>query len=192
MRSTRRVSVTEARERMESDDPFADSSIRTPKEKHILEVAASAQPSKTAGRKGAAKKGAYYKARSKEWLENKTGKNDKGIEPDAPRDASRPQYQVADMEVVKTIFTPRGKMSIKRDQLGSDLLYLDLDDGTVAFLQVKSGDESDARLNRDALKGFAPHRFPVHSKQVVHIWRRGAKKPLVTVYDLNEPVDADV
>ena len=71
------------------------------------------------GRRSNASRGAYYKGRTRKWLE--------GL-----------GYQVADLEVVRWIHKPSGeRIPVKRDQFGSDLLAMNID-GFV-FVQVKSG-----------------------------------------------------
>ena len=69
-----------------------------------------------------AKIGAYYKTRSRKWLEARG-------------------WQVADMEVVRTVWTRRHSalksFAIKRDQFGSDLLAMD--STQCMFVQVKGG-----------------------------------------------------
>lgn len=104
-----------------------------------------------------AKRGAYWKARSKCYLE-------------------RQGFDVADMELVRTVFTPAGMMiPTKRDQFGSDLAFLAKD--VVVFVQVKGGVKPSKTLIREAKRGFEPYRFPVCSRREVHIWRFRARHP---------------
>ena len=110
-----------------------------------------------------ATRGAYYKARSKRWLQ-KEG------------------FQVADMELVRTVFTPYGQIYTKRDQFSSDLMYLTKD--IVVFVQVKGGMKPLSTLVKDAARSFAKHEFPEHSRQELHVWRPRARKPEVVAWPL--------
>lgn len=105
-----------------------------------------------------ATRGAYYKARSKKWLEMQ----------------GRTTF---DMEINRTVWTPRGPVSTKRDQLGADLGYLAAD--CVVFLQIKSGAKPTGTLHRMATEAFAAFTWPTHSRREVHVWRAGARSPEV-------------
>lgn len=106
-------------------------------------------------------RGNHYKARSKRVLE-------------------RAGYQVADMELVRSVFTPAGMMYAKRDQWGSDLIAKTEDE--VVFVQVKSvaaGRSPDLASARRAFAAAGP--WPPGTRRLIHVWRRGAREPLVTV-----------
>lgn len=84
-----------------------------------------------------AAKGAYYKARAKKWLEARG-------------------YQVADLEKVYWI---RGKIPVKRDQFGADLLAVSAD--RIAFVQVKGGRQAEGQGQfPDAKREFDRYQFP--------------------------------
>lgn len=103
-----------------------------------------------------AQRGAAAKARSKKW-------------------ALRHGYPVADMELVRVVYTPVGPMPKKKDQLGSDLLYL-APDGVV-FLQVKGGAKPTATFLRQAQQEFDEHKFPAACRLELHVWRPRARAP---------------
>ena len=65
-----------------------------------------------------AQKGAYYKSRTRVWL------RDRG-------------YDVAEFEVVRTLWTPKGRLPVKRDQWGADSVAKNAE--RLVFIQVKGG-----------------------------------------------------
>ena len=103
-------------------------------------------------------RGAYYKTRSKDWL-LKRG------------------YPVADMEIVRTNHTPNGVFSTKKDQWGSDLVYMDALD--VVFVQTKGGGKPTATLIKDAEEAFGEVKWATHSRRELHIWRPRKRAPEV-------------
>ena len=105
-----------------------------------------------------ASRGAYYKARSKKWIQ-KQG------------------FQVADMEVLRTVWTPHGPVCTKRDTFGSDLMYMTK--AVVVFVQVKGGMKPLSTLVKDAARTFGRYAFAEHCRQELHVWRPRAKQPEV-------------
>ena len=81
-----------------------------------------------------ASRGARAKARTKKYL------IDRG-------------YQVVDMEKVYWIITPRGRMPVKKDQAGSDLLAFNATD--LIFVQAKSGASATGGTFPEARRTFA-------------------------------------
>lgn len=111
-------------------------------------------------------KGAYYKARTRKWLEAQG-------------------YGVVEMEIVRWIFTPRGRIPIKRDQYGSDLLALDVSGNRVIFIQCKGG-ESGSKNISSAKREFSRFQFPASTSRWVVAWPLRSREPIV--YDCsNEP-----
>ena len=108
-------------------------------------------------------RGAYGKARSKKYLQQQG-------------------FQVADMEFVRTVWTPRGPICTKKDQFGSDLQYLTK--SIVVFVQVKYGTKPLSTLVKEAARAFANYEFPEHSRQELHVWRPRARKPEVVAWPL--------
>ena len=108
-----------------------------------------------------ASRGAYYKGRSKKFLE-------------------AAGYAVFDMEIQRIIYTPDGMLPTKRDQAGADLMFFDLAAGVVVFVQVKGGaSKSIATLTKDAMRAFEKFTFPFHSRRELHVWRPLARAPEV-------------
>jgi hypothetical protein len=104
-------------------------------------------------------RGSYYKARSKRHLE-------------------RAGYDVADMELVRNIWTPHGVLPSKRDQWASDLLAKNGEE--LVFVQVKSvapGRSPDVRVARRKFAAAGP--WPPSTRRIAHVWRRGARVPEV-------------
>lgn len=113
-----------------------------------------------------AQRGAYFKGRTKKWLES-IG------------------YQVADLEKVYYIHTPKGRVPIKRDQFGSDLLAVSTLD--VVFVQVKGGAAGSKKISAGR-KAFAEFAFPPTTKQWVVAWKPRAREPLVVDCAAPEPI----
>ena len=102
-------------------------------------------------------------------------------------------YQVADMEKVFYIFTPKGRIPTKRDQLGADLLAVPpihhatvheplTEDGygKTLFVQCKSGKSAIGGTFPDARRKFAEFSFsPAHTAQVVIEWPPRARQPRI-------------
>lgn len=104
-------------------------------------------------------RGNYYKARSKRHLE-------------------AAGYTVADMELVRNIWTPSGMLPVKKDQWASDLLGKT--ERELVFVQVKSvapGRSPDLASARRKFDDAGP--WPPSTRRVVHVWRRGARAPEV-------------
>ena len=102
-------------------------------------------------------RGAYYKGRSKRYLQTLG-------------------YDVADMELVRTVHLPRGIIPVKRDQWGADLIAKRADD--LLFVQVKSvalGRSPDLAGARLAFADAGP--WPPGTRRVVHVWRPRARIP---------------
>lgn len=105
-----------------------------------------------------ATRGAYFKARTRKYLQ-KHG------------------YQVAALEVVHWIFTPKGRLPTKRDQFGSDILAMN---GTeVVFVQVKGGEAARTGYFPDARRKFEEFTFPPGTKQWVVAWAPRAREPRI-------------
>ena len=101
-----------------------------------------------------ARKGAYWKGRTKKYLE-KAG------------------WQVGDLEVVRWIQPPgRDRMPVKRDQFGADLLCVNAE--TIVFVQVKGGKQKNLAKARRAFEGYT---FPPCSKQWLIFWKPRAHEP---------------
>lgn len=105
-----------------------------------------------------ASRGAAAKARTKRWL-------------------MAAGYQVADLEKVHWIFTPKGRIPKKNDQFASDLLAVN--DRFVLFIQVKSGKSAIGGTFPAARREFAKFTFPPTSKQYVIAWPPRARAPRI-------------
>lgn len=93
-----------------------------------------------------ATKGAYYKNRTRRWLQSK-------------------EYCVADMEMVRWIYTKNGtRVPVKRDQFGADLLAMNANE--LIFVQCKSG--AIGGNFPEAKRKFAEYTFPLSA--VVKCW----------------------
>lgn len=105
-----------------------------------------------------AKKGSYYKLRTKKWLEGKG-------------------YEVAFLERMMWIFTKdkttgeKKMIPIKRDQFGSDLLAVNSEQ--IIFVQVKLNKKNVA----DARAEFAKHVFPSCAQKWIVVWEVRAREP---------------
>lgn len=109
-----------------------------------------------------AKRGAYYKARTRRWLE-KQG------------------YQVFDMEVVRWIQRGNIRIPVKHDQCGADLGAMSATE--LVFVQVKSGNVNGNFPS--ARRKFAEFTFPPFVRRCVVAWARRARQPRVV--DCNKP-----
>lgn len=104
-----------------------------------------------------AQRGAYYKARTKRWLESEG-------------------YQVADLEKVHWIFrNGQREIPVKRDQFGSDLLAVS--GRRLVFIQVKSGKITGNFP--EARRAFDSFRFPPFAGRLVIAWAHGASTPRI-------------
>jgi len=107
----------------------------------------------------AAAKGQYYKSRTKKYLEAMG-------------------YQVAFLERVLWIQGAHGRVPVKRDQFGSDLLAVNLTD--VIFIQVKGGVSRRSQLAA-ARREFERYAFPAGTQQWIVCWAPRARLPEVIV-----------
>ena len=106
-----------------------------------------------------ARKGSYYKARSKKWL------IDHG-------------WLVWDMEVMHWIYPPgREPFPVKHDQLASDLGAMKGD--RIAFIQVKGGEAASGGTFPAARRAFAAFQFPSFVEQWVMAWAPRAREPRI-------------
>lgn len=103
-------------------------------------------------------RGARAKARTKVWL-------------------TKQGFHVADLEVVRWVWTPRGRLPIKRDQFASDLLAVD--ETRVVFVQVKSGASAKGGTFPRARREFATYTFPAWVDRWIVAWAPGARRPRV-------------
>ena len=86
-------------------------------------------------------------------------------------------WQVADLEVVRYIFGKGGRVPVKRDQFGSDLLAVN--DLEVVFVQVKSGKTAAGGTFPDARREFAKFTFPAGAVRRIIAWPPRARHPRV-------------
>ena len=110
------------------------------------------------GRRSNASRGAYYKGRTRKWLE------DLG-------------YQVADLEVVRWVTSPGGtiRFPVKRDQFGSDLLAMNKVESV--YVQVKSGKVSGNFPA--ARRKFDEFQWPPNTRRWVVAWAPRSRQPRV-------------
>ena len=109
-----------------------------------------------------ASRGAAAKGRTKKWLQAQG-------------------YQVADLEVVRWIFTPRGRVPVKRDQFASDLLAVN--EHFVCFVQVKSGASAAGGTFPAARRAFLEFTFPANTRRLIVGWPPRARVPRVIEVD---------
>lgn len=108
-----------------------------------------------------ASRGALAKARTKKWLVARG-------------------YQVGNLEEVRWIFRPGsegGRMPVKRDQFGSDLLAVSAKE--IVFVQVKSGEAARTGKFPEARRKFSEFTFPSGAKQWVVAWPPRSRDPRV-------------
>lgn len=107
-----------------------------------------------------AQKGAYYKTRTKRWLEVQG-------------------YTVVDLEIVRWVQRPGSdRFPVKRDQMGSDLLAVKAD--TELWIQVKGGKQAAGHGQfLPAQREFAKFTFPHWSEQWVVAWPPRARQPRI-------------
>ena len=103
-----------------------------------------------------AARGARWKARSRRFLEAQG-------------------YIVADLEIIRNVWTPIGIMPQKRDQWGSDLIAAC---GTRGYLwvQVKGFSTKKPSL-APARRTFAQFPRPPWTKKIIMLWKLGARAP---------------
>ena len=85
-----------------------------------------------------AKRGAYYKNRTRKWLEARG-------------------WHVADMEIVRWVGNSEKRFPIKRDQWGADLVAMS--ENFIAFVQVKGGKSATGNFPA-ARRAFAAVHWP--------------------------------
>lgn len=106
-----------------------------------------------------AAKGAYYKSRTKKWLE-------------------AGGYQVADLETVRWVYPPnRDPFPVKRDQFGSDLLAMTA--RSLIFVQVKGGATVSGGNFPAARRAFAQYHFPAFVQLWVIAWPVRSRAPRI-------------
>ena len=99
---------------------------------------------------------------------------------------------MADLERVHWIFTSKGRIPTKKDQMASDLLAVATPavnpyavttgrDARVLFVQVKSGKSAIGGTFPDARRKFAAFSFPGCTLQVVIAWAPRARHPRIVV-----------
>ena len=106
----------------------------------------------------AARKGSYYKTKTKKWLQSRG-------------------RQVADMELYRRI-SDRG--GIKVDQFGSDLLAMDA--AELIFVQVKGGKDATHQVAK-ACRAFGEFTFPTFVRLWIVCWPHRARAPRVWEVD---------
>lgn len=83
-------------------------------------------------------------------------------------------YIVVDLEIVRNVFTPRGIVSMKRDQLASDLMGVSAN-GYV-WVQVKG-----YTLKRPSLaaakRKFLEYPMPPSTTRCIMLWKLRAREP---------------
>jgi hypothetical protein len=105
-----------------------------------------------------ASRGAAAKGRTKAWLLERG-------------------YQVADLEVVRWMFGPGGRVPVKRDQFGSDLLAMSATE--IVFVQVKSGATAAGGTFPEARRAFAAVQFPIGVRRLIIAWPPRARAPRI-------------
>ena len=104
-------------------------------------------------------RGAYYKAKTRRWLEALG-------------------WQVGDLEVVRYVGWPK-RFAVKRDQFASDLIAVSKKHGII-FVQVKGGKSATGNFPA-ARRAFKAFNFPRGTccRQVVIAWTPGAREPRI-------------
>src|SRR3990167_3716490 len=105
-----------------------------------------------------ASRGAAAKGRTKKWL-------------------AAQGYHVADLEVVRWVFTAHGRVPVKRDQFASDLLAMSATE--IVFVQVKRGAAAIGGTFPAARRAFAAFAFPPAVRCLVVGWPPRARAPRV-------------
>jgi hypothetical protein len=81
------------------------------------------------------------------------------------------------MEIVKWIFTPKGRLPIKRDQFASDLVVMNKD--ILMFVQVKGGKAAIGGTFPAARRAFDAFVWPPFVKRLVVAWAPRAREPRI-------------
>lgn len=107
-----------------------------------------------------AARGAYFKSRTRKWLEAQG-------------------YQIFDMEVVRWVGVPGGRrVPIKRDQLGADLGAMNATE--IVFVQCKGGKQAiGAGTFPAARREFERFVFPPGVQRWIVAWAPRARAPRV-------------
>lgn len=120
-----------------------------------------------------AARGARAKTRTRKWLEAYG-------------------YQVADLEKVYYVRTPKGRLPVKRDQMGADLLAVLPPaplrfpgpypfDRDIVFVQVKSGASAKGGTFPSARRAFCGYPVSAVAAQAVVAWPPRARHPRIVV-----------
>ena len=111
-----------------------------------------------------ARRGAYYKARTKRWL-------------------IAQGWEVADMEVLKSVYPPgREPFFVKRDQWGADLIACRAASDELALIQTKGGEAARGGTFPAARRKFAKFTFPSFVQRWVVAWAPRAREPRIVLY----------
>lgn len=97
-----------------------------------------------------ARRGAYYKGKSRRLLE-------------------RLGYEVGNLEEVRMVGRGERLVPVKRDQFGADLLAMSHND--ILFVQVKSARKGGRVDLARARRAFAGHVFAQGTRRCIHVWR---------------------
>lgn len=104
-------------------------------------------------------KGSYFKARSRRFLESAG-------------------YQIAEMELLRGVRTPRGMVFVKKDQWGADVAGKNAEH--IVFVQVKSVGLGRSISLSAAKRAFvAAGPWPPCTRRVIHVWRHRVHAPEV-------------
>lgn len=113
-----------------------------------------------------ARRGAYYKARTKRWL-------------------IAQGWQVADMEVMRSVYLAgREPFFVKHDQFASDLVAIR--PTTIVFIQVKGGKRAQIGNFPAARRAFAAYPWPPFVKRWVIAWPLRAREPRIVEMAISE------
>ena len=107
-----------------------------------------------------ATRGAYFKAKTRKWLLTQG-------------------WQVADLEIVRWVFTPKGRLGAKRDQFGADLLAMR--STGLLFVQVKGGKQAAGQGQfPSAQREFQRYDWPTTAVRLAIIaWAPRAREPRI-------------
>ena len=106
-----------------------------------------------------AKRGALIKARTRRWL-------------------AAHGWQVAEMEIIRWVWTPKGRLPIKRDQWGADLIAVSAT--RLALIQVKGGAQTEGQGQfLAAQREFNKFTFPSFVERWIVCWAPRARLPRV-------------
>jgi hypothetical protein len=95
-------------------------------------------------------------------------------------------WQVADMEIVRWVWTPKGRVPVKRDQFGADLLAMDA--SRIVFVQVKGGLQAIGGGQFPAARrAFEAFKFPPDVGLWLMAWAPRAREPRILVLKQERP-----